>query len=77
MDIQRARVCRAKKPRSGTWSDVYMTLIADCEKCESQLTEWEVGFIDSIRYRLEKELPLSAKQTETLDKIWDRVTSRG
>lgn len=60
-----------------TWVDEYLTLVEDCEKRESRLTEWEVGFVDSIRNRLEKEQPLSAKQTETLDKIWDRVTARG
>lgn len=60
-----------------TWIDEYMTLVEDCENRESRLTEWEIGFVDSIRHRLEKELPLSAKQTEMLDKIWERVTSRG
>lgn len=52
-------------------------MIDDCEKRESKLTEWESGFIDSIRNRLEQEKPLSSKQTETLDKIWERVTARG
>ena len=60
-----------------TWVDEYLTLVEDCEKRESKLTEWEAGFVDSIRHRLEKEQPLSAKQTETLDKIWERVTARG
>ena len=60
-----------------TWVDEYMTMVEDCEKRESKLTEWEAGFVDSIRHRLEKEQPLSAKQTETLDKIWERVTARG
>lgn len=60
-----------------TWIDEYMTLVEDCENRESRLTEWEIGFVDSIRHRLEEELPLSAKQTEMLDKIWERVTSRG
>lgn len=60
-----------------TWIDEYMTLIEDCEKRESRLTEWEVGFVDSIRHRLERELPLSPKQIETLDKIWERATGEG
>lgn len=58
-----------------TWVDEYLQLIEDCEKRESKLTEWEVGFIDSIRHRLEKELVLSAKQIQTLDTIWERVTN--
>ena len=60
-----------------TWVDEYLTLVEDCEKRESRMTEWEAGFVDSIRHQLEKEQPLSAKQTETLDKIWERVTARG
>jgi hypothetical protein len=60
-----------------TWVDEYLAMVEDCEKRESRLTEWEAGFIDSIRSRLERELPLSAKQIETLDKIWERATSRG
>ena len=61
----------------GTWVDEYLTMVEDCEKRESRLTDWETGFIDSIRNRLERELPLSAKQTEILDKIWERATARG
>jgi hypothetical protein len=67
----------AQELNMGTWADEYLTMIDDCEKRESRLTEWETGFIDSIRNRLERELPLSAKQTETLDKIWERATARG
>ena len=58
-----------------TWIDEHLTQVDDCEKRESRLTEWESGFVDSIRHQLENEKPLSAKQIETLDKIWERVTS--
>lgn len=58
-----------------TWVDEYVTIVEDCEKRESRLTEWETGFIDSIRGQLERERPLSAKQIETLEKIWERATS--
>lgn len=60
--------------RHKNWVGEYMTMVEDCEKRESSLTEWEVEFIDSIRHRLEREQPLSAKQTEILEKIWDRAT---
>lgn len=60
-----------------TWADEYLTMIEDCEKRESRLTEWEVGFVDSIRNRLEQEKPLSQKQIETLENLWDRVTAHG
>lgn len=59
------------------WADEYLTMIEDCEKRESRLTEWEVEFIASIRSQLENDRPLTEKQTETLDRIWDRVTARG
>ncbi len=59
------------------WRDEDLTLVEDCEKRESRLTEWEAGFIDSIRHQMEKEQPLSKKQTEMLDRIWERVTARG
>ena len=60
-----------------TWIDEYLTMVDDCEKRESRLTEWEHGFIDSIRSQLEKEKPLTQKQTETLEKIWERATAHG
>lgn len=47
-----------------TWVDEYMTMVNDCEKRESRLTEWEQEFIDSIRHWLEDERPLTPKQTE-------------
>ena len=61
----------------GTWVDEYLTLVDDCEKRESRLTEWEASFVASIRSKLEQEFPLSQKQIETLDKIWERVTANG
>lgn len=61
----------------GTWADEYLTMVDDCEKRESRLTEWEAGFIDSIRNRLEREQRLTPKQTETLDRIWERATANG
>ena len=61
----------------GTWVDEYMQMVDDCEKREARLTEWEVGFIDSIRNRLEKEIPLTPRQADTLDNVWERATSNG
>lgn len=60
-----------------TWCDEYARMAKDCEKRESRLTEWEKGFIASIRSRLQSENPLTIKQTETLDLIWERVTAKG
>lgn len=54
-----------------------LTMVEDCEERESRLTEWEAGFLDSIRRRLEQEKPLSEKQADTLDRIWERATEKG
>jgi len=54
--------------------DEHMTMIEDCETRESKLSDWERGFIDSLRSQLERSRPLSPKQVETLDAIWERVT---
>jgi hypothetical protein len=57
------------------WSDEYLNMVADCEQRSADLTEWETGFIASIRSRLERGGILTAKQIETLDTIWHRATS--
>ena len=35
--------------------DEHMTMIDDCEKRESRMTEWEATFIDSISSQIGKE----------------------
>lgn len=60
-----------------TWADEYFTMLDDCEKRESRLTDWERGFVDSLRNQLERDRRPSAKQIETLDNIWDRATVCG
>ena len=55
-------------------SDEHVTMIDDCEKRESKLTDWERSFVDSISSQLAKDRPLTDRQIETLDKIWERVT---
>lgn len=54
--------------------DEHLTMVEDCENRESKLTDWERGFIDSIRAQLENSRPLSEKQADRLDAIWERVT---
>ena len=48
--------------------------IQDCENRSEKLSDWELGFIDSISRQLAKTGSLSQKQIETLDRIWERVT---
>ena len=54
--------------------DAIDTLITDCENRSDRLSEWESGFIDSIRRQYDTKGGLSDKQLLTLNKIWDKVT---
>ena len=49
-------------------------MITDCENRESKLSDWERSFIDSISMQMSSGGWLTEKQSETLDKIWERVT---
>lgn len=59
------------------WADEYLTLIDDCEARESRLTNWQRGFLDSIREQLRRDRPLSLRQSEKLDEIWEQATKAG
>lgn len=37
------------------------------------LTDWEVGFLDSCKQRLEKGGQLTPRMQESLDKIWGKI----
>jgi hypothetical protein len=52
-------------------------LIEDCMAREERLNEWEANFIQSISEQFADTEKLSAKQYETLNKIWDKVTAKG
>ncbi len=60
-----------------TWADEYLTLLDDCEAREECLTDWERGFVDSLRRQIEQGRRPSQKQIESLDKAWERATARG
>jgi hypothetical protein len=49
-------------------------LINDCLNRISKLTDWESRFMANIRIRLEANKPLTEKQDELLNEIWERVT---
>jgi hypothetical protein len=59
------------------WTDEYMALVRDCELRESRLTDWERNFVESLRDRLDAGTGLTAKQAQTLDCLWERITARG
>ncbi len=60
-----------------TWADEYATLLDDCEQREDRLSDWERGFVDSLRKQIENGRRPSQKQIETLDNVWEKATARG
>lgn len=59
------------------WTSEYMQQIEDCEARESRLTAWDVNFLESIKSQLGRDKPLSTKQIDVLDSIWERATKKG
>lgn len=57
--------------------DEWATMVDDCITREQRLTDWERDFIDNLARLLEEDQPLSAKQSDKLNIIWDRVTAKG
>ena len=60
-----------------SWADEYITMLDDCEKREGRLTDWERGFVDSLREQITQGRKPTAKQAETLDNVWERATAKG
>lgn len=60
-----------------SWASEYLVLLDDCEKREERLTDWERGFVDSLRSQIENGRRPSAKQIVVLDDVWERATARG
>lgn len=52
-------------------------MLTDCELRENRLTEWERGFVDSLRHQIEAGRQPSQKQIDALDNVWERATARG
>lgn len=52
-------------------------MISDCENRDRRLTEWEREFLTSLRQRVASGRESTERQDEILNRIWDRVTSRG
>lgn len=60
---------------SGQWTEEYGRMLADCEKRESKLSDWERTFIDSLSQQIARGRTPTPKQAATLDAIWERVTA--
>lgn len=54
-----------------------LTLVEDCIRRESRLSDWERSFVDSISDQLARGRSLTAKQIETLEEVWERATAKG
>jgi len=48
------------------------TLLEDYQADNIRLTVWEQEFLDSIQGRLLADMPLSGKQVDVLDSIWEK-----
>lgn len=57
--------------------DEHEQMIADCEKRESRLDDFERNFIDSIGRQLAEGRALSPKQVDTLERTWEKATANG
>ena len=44
---------------------------------EDRLTEWEAEFLDSVETQMVSKNTISQKQIDVLERIWEKVTSRG
>lgn len=60
-----------------TWADEYITLLDDCEAREERLSDWERGFVDSLRRQITEGRRPTPKQIDALDAAWERATKRG
>lgn len=59
------------------WPDEYLQMVDDCENRDSRLSAWEADFLSSIKSRLIDKRPLTERQIETLDQIWEKATAKG
>lgn len=55
--------------------DEIETMLADCEQLEEKLTDWERGFVDSLRHTVDSGYTLTERQIEKLSNIWNRIAS--
>ena len=59
------------------WAAEYLRMVEDCEKRNSKLNDWELGFVASMRGLLENNHKLTFRQSDTFDRIWNKATRDG
>jgi hypothetical protein len=55
----------------------HQQLVDDCEAREQRLSDWERGFVDSMKARLASGRALTDTQASKLEEVWNRVTAKG
>jgi hypothetical protein len=55
----------------------HQQMVDDCEAREERLTDWERGFVDSIKQRLANGQGLTTNQAARLDEVWEKATAKG
>lgn len=53
-----------------------LRMVEDCEQHESNLNNWERGFIASMRELLDADMHMYDTQVAKLEQIWNKVTRR-
>jgi len=51
------------------------TKIEQCHENAEKLSEWEMGFLDSVAGGIEKFGSLTAKQSDKLHQIWNKAVN--
>lgn len=63
-------------PEQAELAKEHATMIKDCMNNESEMSQWECDFIQSLSEQIEDEnfMQLSQGQMTKLDQIWNKVT---
>lgn len=59
-----------------SWTDEYTEMITDCEKRTDKLSDWELGFLASMRLQLSQG-KISSNQISKLEEVWEKATACG
>lgn len=61
-------------PYNGGVSEEVITMIDDCIKRASKMSEWEQRFIESLKIQANNDKGLTHYQSMKLEDIWEKVT---
>ncbi|MGK2884397.1 MAG: hypothetical protein ACSLE8_06410 [Rhodococcus sp. (in: high G+C Gram-positive bacteria)] len=52
-------------------------MLDDCENRSERLSDWELGFIDSLKAQRYEGKSLTQSQYDKLEEVWRRATAKG